>query len=938
MMLSSINFRAVIIIAFAAFIQSCGGGGGGSGQTPAPAADTTPPVITISGNSELDVPFGEVYEDAGASAADNKDGTVSVSSTGEVNIYEPGTYTITYSATDLAGNSASIDRIVTVLPKMVMLTLSAFGDISYTNDSGLTFECDDDLYLCQTQIAIGDTVSVNAKGENGWSFEYWRGCDTNSGADCSVEIDDHTVLYATASSSDPVSFSSDVYFLNSVQMDNIVQVDPNAGMIEFAPGTDLTGIEPGNIIISDSQGNPDHQIMQRVVSINSVAGSITRVKTVPAALDDVVETGSILIGLNEQGTGAENQKGSFEILTDQIQTPKGVTINTSEKAGPLMISVGFNDVEIPIGGGVNLDIEGVVDFSVEMDFAYRWENNGFLRWTIDTRTDGNIDIAFDSEFFNTPANGALFPLTKPYRIRVPAGWLYLEATVQPLIKIDAELNVSLEFNIEFDRTTSSGVLWTAKHGPRIIADYSANSFTNVAEEIFQAEFQLEAALLLQGDLKIFKLAGPFIKAGVSRKLETTAVPFSDCPIRVDYSRGSYFDAGGKFELFNFNAEFSVGPFERYTLLKSYPELCAEDTKKPIGPSETYVTPLGSTEIKIDWPAGSDNTGINAYEVWRRDTTIGASRFIDQSPLTIYHDNNLIAGREYCYHILAVDLAGNRSDKPAGEACTFTQENIDSVLPTTPILQSISPVSSEAIALTWLPSEDEHGISQYLINWVPENSNGSFVIDSSNTTQRDVGSLSPGTQYCFNVIAVDKRGNRSASSDTLCEFTLDPDPSEPVVGTQLIDFQGFSTANHTSVTIDEVVFTGQDGVRIFRSNDIRTTYIAGLADLDLAPDNVKAPLYVDFPAPVKHVSFDTIRENQYDSFVDIILADGTKHTRLLVFDTENAQSLPSSGTGDRTTYIIPIVLDNIENIIRLELRPHDDGGMAFDNFRFSYVSQ
>ena len=50
---------------------------------------------------------GTSYTDAGATAADAVDGTVSVTTTGSVTVGTVGDYTLTYSATDAAGNTST---------------------------------------------------------------------------------------------------------------------------------------------------------------------------------------------------------------------------------------------------------------------------------------------------------------------------------------------------------------------------------------------------------------------------------------------------------------------------------------------------------------------------------------------------------------------------------------------------------------------------------------------------------------------------------------------------------------------------------------------------------------------------------------------------------------------------------------------------------------
>ena len=49
---------------------------------------------------------GDTYEDAGAAATDNVDGSVTVTTSGGVDTSSPGVYVLTYTAKDAAGNSA----------------------------------------------------------------------------------------------------------------------------------------------------------------------------------------------------------------------------------------------------------------------------------------------------------------------------------------------------------------------------------------------------------------------------------------------------------------------------------------------------------------------------------------------------------------------------------------------------------------------------------------------------------------------------------------------------------------------------------------------------------------------------------------------------------------------------------------------------------------
>ena len=73
--------------------------------------DTVFPIITILGDNPATVELGSTYTDAGATS----DGGETVSSSGTVDTNTIGSYTITYSATDAAGNTSTATRTVNVV-------------------------------------------------------------------------------------------------------------------------------------------------------------------------------------------------------------------------------------------------------------------------------------------------------------------------------------------------------------------------------------------------------------------------------------------------------------------------------------------------------------------------------------------------------------------------------------------------------------------------------------------------------------------------------------------------------------------------------------------------------------------------------------------------------------------------------------------------------
>ena len=94
-----------------------GGGTDTSGTATSTNADTTPPIISITGSATLSLTVGKTYIDAGATAIDDVDGdiTSNIVVTSSVDTSTPGAYAVAYIISDAAGNPSSISRLVNVL-------------------------------------------------------------------------------------------------------------------------------------------------------------------------------------------------------------------------------------------------------------------------------------------------------------------------------------------------------------------------------------------------------------------------------------------------------------------------------------------------------------------------------------------------------------------------------------------------------------------------------------------------------------------------------------------------------------------------------------------------------------------------------------------------------------------------------------------------------
>jgi hypothetical protein len=95
--------------------------------------DTTPPVISLNGGATVTHDGSTTYTDAGASATDVFDGnSVVVTTSGSVIIESPGSYTLTFSASDAGGNTATATRVVTVVDTTIpVITVKGFASVTH---------------------------------------------------------------------------------------------------------------------------------------------------------------------------------------------------------------------------------------------------------------------------------------------------------------------------------------------------------------------------------------------------------------------------------------------------------------------------------------------------------------------------------------------------------------------------------------------------------------------------------------------------------------------------------------------------------------------------------------------------------------------------------------------------------------------------------------
>lgn len=233
-------------------------------------------------------------------------------------------------------------------------------------------------------------------------------------------------------------------------------------------------------------------------------------------------------------------------------------------------------------------------------------------------------------------------------------------------------------------------------------------------------------------------------------------------------------------------------------VKTYTFSGGGDTQAPTPPTNLQAT--GSTgKVDLTWTAGTDDTGVTGYRVWRDGTkidTIGA--------VTIYTDTHVTAGSTYTYTLQSLDAAGHVSIQS------------DPATATVP--------SGSGGQLTFTPTDDA-----YIFQSKPSKNFG-----SATTLQTD-GSPIKDFLIKFNVSGI---GTSTVSSATLRLYIVNPSPvggvihptttstwneasvtwaNAPPAASSPTATIGSVTSTGTWITVDVTPFVTGDGVVSLRVN-------------------------------------------------------------------------------------------------------------------------
>ncbi|MBD3790521.1 MAG: DUF5011 domain-containing protein [Campylobacterales bacterium] len=273
--------------------------------------DVVPPVVTLNGEANITINEYEEYAEQGATAHDERDGELNVTITGNVDTKTLGTYTITYTAIDKAGNKTEKTRIVTVVditPSVITLNgeanVTIDDDSSYVELGATAVDARDGA----VEITISGTVDTNILGVHTVTYSAVDKSGNKAEAKRTVHVIDITPPVITLNGEANLTITNGEAYveLGATAMDNR-DGDVN---VTISGSVDTTQAGTYTIIYTavDSAGN-------------SASKTRTVTVTIPQIVSINVEGNATSMNLGEQALLTVNgvyADGHTEEITDNI--------------------------------------------------------------------------------------------------------------------------------------------------------------------------------------------------------------------------------------------------------------------------------------------------------------------------------------------------------------------------------------------------------------------------------------------------------------------------------------------------------------------------------------------------------------------------------------------------------------------------------------------
>ena len=210
-----------------------------------PVIDTAPPVITLIGSDTATVTVDTSYNDTGATCRDDVDGSITPTFFSTVDVSQTGTYSVTYSCTDIVGNNATPVSRTVLVHEVGEYQRSSSRSVPLTTDSSMTI--------------------------NGQSYQLGSG---------TVTIEPYTVTTGHDTDIEFIAYSTEdiIHFTVYLDLhDNDVGYSDRGTYVRYDQGTVKTNdpngfISYASITITEDEEDSDKKIISVVIEFDGAMG------------------------------------------------------------------------------------------------------------------------------------------------------------------------------------------------------------------------------------------------------------------------------------------------------------------------------------------------------------------------------------------------------------------------------------------------------------------------------------------------------------------------------------------------------------------------------------------------------------------------------------------------------------------------------------------
>ena len=334
--------------------------------------DVTIPVISLEGSASISLEAGTAYTDAGATATDNIDGSItsSIVTVNPVDIDTVGNYTVTYNVSDAAGNAATaVTRTVEVVEPVLsgVFTASAVEGLTYTitTQSGVTDARGTFQYQAGESVVF--SIGTFQLGESATAAAEMTPLDLISGA----------VL--------PTTFNELLRLANETRQGepDVVAFIKLVNVLVFLQALDSDKDASNGITIADGMGAIiDSLTIDITVGFDDFKSSTALIELMNAAVTgDLISSGFI----KEPGA-ALNHFYEAQSTPHSFKAQQASSIDSNGDVTANSISTYTHDTN---GDMLTFDLDTNADGAVERSYKFTYDANGnMLTRSADLSGDG----------------------------------------------------------------------------------------------------------------------------------------------------------------------------------------------------------------------------------------------------------------------------------------------------------------------------------------------------------------------------------------------------------------------------------------------------------------------------------------------------------------------------------------------------------------------